>query len=96
MPQMTGHLLNLVAAGSRAMRVCIGIDWSETKHDICYLHENGEVLRTLQVQHTLTGFMELDKARRELGVTAQESVVGYGGREQPANPGRSCHGSPFS
>src|SRR5512135_517966 len=38
------------------MTVYIGIDWSEQKHDICYVKENGEVLRNLQVKHTMDGF----------------------------------------
>lgn len=58
------------------MTVYIGIDWSEQKHDICYLKETGEVLRTLEIKHTVQGFFELDKGRRELGVQAEECVVG--------------------
>lgn len=58
------------------MRVYIGIDWSESKHDLCYLHENGEVLRRLEIAHTLAGFVALDQARRELGVSPEGCVVG--------------------
>src|ERR1700690_4331197 len=39
------------------MTVYIGIDWSEKKHDICYMHENGEVLRNLQILHSMDGFV---------------------------------------
>src|ERR1700690_2355265 len=59
-----------------SMKVYIGIDWSEKKHDICYLHESGEVLRILQIQHTTAGFRALDQARQSLGVEKQEVVIG--------------------
>lgn len=58
------------------MKVYIGIDWSEKKHDICYLHEKGEVLRKLEILHNMEGFFALDKARQELGVQAEDCVVG--------------------
>lgn len=58
------------------MKVYIGIDWSEEKHDICYEHENGAVLRYLQVPHSIAGFVELDKARREMGVGVEECMIG--------------------
>jgi transposase len=58
------------------MKVYIGIDWSEKKHDICFMHENGEVLRNLQILHTMDGFVALDKACQELGVSVGECVVG--------------------
>ena len=58
------------------MTVYIGIDWSEKKHDICYMHANGEVLRYLQILHSMDGFVALDKAREELGVEATDCVVG--------------------
>ena len=58
------------------MNVYIGIDWSENKHDICLMQESGEVIRTLQIPHTLVGFRELDKARQSLGLDVQEVVVG--------------------
>jgi transposase len=58
------------------MKVYIGIDWSENKHDVCYQHENGEVLRSLQIGHIIAGFVELDKVRMQLGLTVGECVVG--------------------
>lgn len=58
------------------MKVYIGIDWSEKKHDICYVHENGEVLRNLQVPHSMNGFVEIDKTRQELGIAVDECCVG--------------------
>lgn len=58
------------------MKLYMGIDWSEKKHDICYLHENGEVLRRIEVKHSMPGFVAIDKAREELGITAGECEVG--------------------
>jgi transposase IS116/IS110/IS902 family protein/transposase len=58
------------------MNVYVGIDWSENKHDICFLNESGEVLRVLQIAHTVAGFRELDRARQSLGIEVHEAVVG--------------------
>jgi transposase len=58
------------------MTVYIGIDWSENKHDVCFINELGEVLQQLQIAHTPAGFLQLDQARQRLGVTAAESVIG--------------------
>ena len=51
-----------------AMKVYVGIDWSEHKHDVCFTHESGEALLILQIQHTIAGFRELDQSRQSLGV----------------------------
>jgi transposase len=58
------------------MKVYIGIDWSENKHDICWMHETGEVLRVQQIAHTIAGFRLLDQARESLGVGRQEVSIG--------------------
>jgi transposase len=58
------------------MKVYIGIDWSEHKHDVCVMHESGEVLRVLQIQHTIAGFRELDQARQSVGVEVQAARIG--------------------
>lgn len=58
------------------MTVYIGIDWSEQKHDLCFLNEVGEVLQTLKIEQTPLGFLELDKARSRLGILAEECIVG--------------------
>jgi transposase len=57
------------------MTVYIGIDWSENKHDLCFINELGEVLQILQIPHTPEGFLKLDQARQQLGVAANECVV---------------------
>jgi len=58
------------------MTVYIGIDWSENKHDLCFMHPSGDVLLALQIQHTIAGFRQLDQARQSLGVDKQEVIVG--------------------
>ena len=58
------------------MKVYIGIDWSENKHDVCFLHETGEVLLVKQIPHTIAGFQQLDQARQSLGVGRQEVIIG--------------------
>jgi transposase len=58
------------------MKVYLGIDWSERKHDVCMINECGEVLQQLVIAHTPEGFLELDTARRKMGIEARECVVG--------------------
>ena len=57
------------------MKVYIGIDWSETKHDVCFLDERGEILLVRQIAHTIAGFRQLDQMRQSLGVGRQEVVI---------------------
>lgn len=58
------------------MKVYIGIDWSENKHDICFMQERGEVVLTLQIQHTMAGFRQLDQTCQSLGLGRQEVIIG--------------------
>lgn len=58
------------------MTVYIGIDWSEKKHDLCFLNQVGQVLQTLTIARTPSGFLQLEQARQRVGVQAQECVVG--------------------
>jgi len=58
------------------MKVYIGIDWSENKHDVCFLHGTGDVLLVQQIPHTIAGFRQLDQARQSLGLGRQEVVIG--------------------
>ena len=58
------------------MKVYIGIDWSENKHEICFMHETGEVLLVREIPHTIAGFQQLDQARQSLGVGRQEVIIG--------------------
>ena len=58
------------------MKVYIGIDWSENKHDVCFLDETGKVLLVQQIPHTIAGFRQLEAARQSLGVGRQEVSIG--------------------
>jgi transposase len=58
------------------MKVYIGIDWSENKHDVCFLDKMGEVLLVQEIAHTIAGFRQLDQARETLGVRRQEVIIG--------------------
>jgi transposase len=58
------------------MKVYIGIDWSEQKHDLCILNESGAVLKAWQITHTQSGFAEIPSAIRELGLEPQDCYIG--------------------
>lgn len=58
------------------MTVYIGIDWSEKKHDLCFLNQVGEVQQYLKIEHSPNGFVELEKARERLGIERGECVIG--------------------
>jgi len=58
------------------MQVFLGIDWSHTHHDACFLNERGQVLSRLTVEHSVDGLAQLDQAREQLGVTRPECRVG--------------------
>ncbi len=58
------------------MKVYIGLDWSENKHDVCFLDERGDMLLVQQISHTVAGFRQLDQARQSLGVDRQEVILG--------------------
>ena len=58
------------------MKVYIGIDWSEEKHDLCILNESGAVLKTWQISHTQSGFTEILTTIQELGLEPQDCYIG--------------------
>ncbi len=58
------------------MQIFLGIDWSHTHHDACFLDERGQVLSRVTVEHTADGLAQLDRAREQLGVTRTECWVG--------------------
>ncbi len=58
------------------MPVYIGIDWSQTKHDVCILNEAGAPLARVVVAHSPAGFQKLDAQRQPLGLAASECLVG--------------------
>jgi transposase len=58
------------------MQVYLGIDWSTKKHAAYFTNEKGTALQYLEVEHTLVGLNKLDVARHNLGISAQECIVG--------------------
>jgi len=58
------------------MRVYIGIDWSNSSHDIVYLNEEGGVILYQNIPHSPVGFETLDRQRLQLGVGLEECLVG--------------------
>lgn len=58
------------------MRVYIGIDWSERKHDVVFLKDDLKVVAYLTISHTPEGFQKLDAARQSMHVAASDAVVG--------------------
>jgi len=49
------------------MQVYIGIDWSESKHDVAYMNEKGAILALGVIEHTLAGLLKLEAMRQRLG-----------------------------
>lgn len=58
------------------MKVYIGIDWSEKKHDVCFINEAGDVLLSLSIEHTISGFSKLEQCRQSFDVEPGECIVG--------------------
>ena len=58
------------------MKVYIGIDWSKEKHDAIFMNEAGQAIMYCQFSHMQSGFLELDDARRKLGVEPSACIVG--------------------
>lgn len=57
------------------MAVYVGIDWSEEKHDVVFLNEQGAILGQLTMSHSVEGLRALEKTREYLGVSRDECVV---------------------
>ena len=58
------------------MEVYLGIDWSEAKHDACFVNAAGAALSRLTFPHSPAGLSQLDAARAQLGVSAADCVTG--------------------
>lgn len=57
------------------MSVYIGIDWSEKKHDVVFLNEQGAILAQLSMSHTPDGLLNLEKTRLHAGIEVEECWV---------------------
>ncbi len=58
------------------MQVYIGIDWSESKHDVMFMNEAAAAVAQFTIPHTPEGFDKLDATRRDLGLDVDECLVG--------------------
>ena len=58
------------------MQVYIGIDWSESKHDIVMMNEAGAPIVRQTITHTPEGFLKLEATRQDLGVAPGDCLVG--------------------
>ena len=58
------------------MKVYIGIDWSQNKHDLCFLNQAGAHLAQLIIPHTPAGFWKIDETRKKLGVPIDACQIG--------------------
>ncbi|MDE3091710.1 MAG: IS110 family transposase [Chloroflexota bacterium] len=58
------------------MQVYIGIDWSESKHDVVFLNDDLKIVAYLTIPHTPEGFQKLDTTRRSMHVAASDVAVG--------------------
>ncbi len=55
--------------------VFVGIDWSETSHDVEVLAEDGRRLKSLRVSHGVAGVARLQEALAELTAEPSQVVV---------------------
>jgi transposase len=58
------------------MQMYLGIDWSATKHDVCFLNEAGAPIARQILAHSSEGFQKLEAYRQKLGVPASDCLVG--------------------
>ncbi len=58
------------------MNVYLGIDWSQLKHDLCWMNEAGAVVAQQSILHSVDGFAKLDDARQRLGIAPEACLVG--------------------
>jgi transposase len=56
--------------------IFLGIDWSEQKHDLCFLNDAGAAIARLTIPHTPDGFLKLDSTRQQLNIPAADCRVG--------------------
>jgi len=58
------------------MKVYIGIDWSEAKHDVLFLNETGAAIAQMTIPHGLEGFEQLEHTRQRLGLELNSCIIG--------------------
>lgn len=58
------------------MRLYIGIDWSQSKHDLCFLNQAGASLAQITIPHSQEGFWQIETIRQKLGVDVADCYIG--------------------
>ena len=58
------------------MNVYLGIDWSQMKHDLCWMNEAGAVVAQQTILHSVEGFAKLGEARQRLGIAPETYLIG--------------------
>lgn len=58
------------------MQMYIGIDWSESKHDVMFVNENGGQISYQSVPHSLEGFQKIDEMRQKLNIERADCLLG--------------------
>lgn len=58
------------------MPVYLGIDWSQSKHDLCFVNLAGAAVARATIAHSPDGFLQLEQLREQLGVCAADCWVG--------------------
>jgi len=58
------------------MQVYIGIDWSESKHDIVIMNEAGAAIARQTVPHSSEGFLKLEDMCQNLEVSPADCLFG--------------------
>ena len=64
------------------MLVYMGIDWSSTHHDVCFMNEKGGSIFEIQIPHSDEGMEQLHTERCKLGMDTEVMV----GIETSHNP----------
>jgi transposase len=57
------------------MTVYMGIDWSQSKHDVVLLNEAAAVIAQLTIAHDRDGFLQLDQVHRRWQIPPEQCVV---------------------
>ena len=50
------------------MRLYIGIDWSQSKHDLCFLNQAGSSIAQITIPHSQEGFWQIESNASKTGV----------------------------
>jgi len=58
------------------MKLYIGIDWSQNKHDICFLNHSGAIQAQAVIEHSQVGFMKFENLRLQMGVRPDDCLIG--------------------